>query len=139
MSRGGVPIVFGLLLIYILWTAGSPTPTPILHPAKPLPAKPLPAKPLPAKPLPAIAAPPLESLFVSSATPTVVIVADLASDYASRWMEESAPKLTEKGWLVRSLDLEGSDEVRFYIRAQGIWRTHAGHMSLDSLRMMLGK
>ena len=123
MSRGGVPIVFGLLLIYILWTAGSPTPTPI---------------PQPPKPLPAIVAPPLESLFVSSATPTVVIVADLASDYASRWMEESAPRLTAKGWLVRSLDLEGSDEVRFYIRAQGIWRTHAGHMSLDSLRMMLG-
>jgi hypothetical protein len=124
MSRGGVPIVFGLLLIYILWTAGSPTPTPILQPPKPLPA---------------IVSPPLESLFVSSATPTVVIVADLASDYASRWMEESAPRLTEKGWVVRSLDLEGSDEVRFYVRAQGTWRTHAGHMSLDSLRMMLGK
>jgi hypothetical protein len=124
MSRGGVPIVFAAILIYILWTAGKPTPTPILQPAKPLPA---------------IAAPPLESLFVSSATPTVVIVADLASDYASRWMEESAPRLTEKGWLVRSLDLEGSDEVRFYVRAQGTWRTHAGHMSLDSLRMMLGK
>ena len=124
MSRGGVPIVFGLLLIYILWTAGSPTPTPILQPAKPLPA---------------IVAPPLESLFVSSATPTVVIVADLASDYASRWISESAPKLTEKGWVVRSLDLQGSDEVRFYVRAQGTWRTHAGHMSLDSLRMMLGK
>jgi hypothetical protein len=124
MSKGGVPIVFGLLLIYILWTAGSPTPTPI---------------PQPAKPPPAIIAPPLESLFVSSATPTVVIVADLASDYASRWISESAPKLTEKGWLVRSLDLEGSDEVRFYVRAQGTWRTHAGHMSLDSLRMMLGK
>jgi hypothetical protein len=124
MSRGGVPIVFGLLLIYILWTAGSPTPTPI---------------PQPPKPPPAIIAPPLESLFVSSATPTVVIVADLASDYASRWISESAPKLTEKGWVVRSLDLQGSDEVRFYVRAQGTWRTHAGHMSLDSLRMMLGK
>ena len=123
MSRGGVPIVFAAILIYILWTAGSPTPTPI---------------PQPPKPLPAIVAPPLESLFVSSATPTVVIVADLASDYASRWIGESAPKLTEKGWLVRSLDLEGSDEVRFYVRAQGTWRTHAGHMSLDSLRMMLG-
>ena len=124
MSRGGVPIVFGLLLIYILWTAGKPTPTPILQPPKPPPA---------------IVAPPLESLFVSSATPTVVIVADLASDYASRWISESAPKLTAKGWVVRSLDLQGSDEVRFYIRAQGTWRTHAGHMSLDSLRMMLGK
>jgi hypothetical protein len=83
--------------------------------------------------------PPLESLFVSSATPTVVIVADLASEYAAKWMEESAPQLTAKGWLVRSLDLEGSDEVRFYIRAQGTWRTHAGHMSLDSLRAILGK
>ena len=124
MSRGGVPIVLAAILIYILWTAGSPTPRPILQPPKPPPA---------------IVAPPLESLFVSSATPTVVIVADLASDYASRWMEESAPRLTEKGWVVRSLDLQGSGEVRFYIRAQGTWRTHAGHMSLDSLRMMLGK
>ena len=118
-----MPIVLAAILIYILWTAGSPTPTPI---------------PQPPKPPPAIIAPPLESLFVSSATPTVVIVADLAGDYASRWISESGPKLTEKGWLVRSLDLEGSDEVRFYIRAQGTWRTHAGHMSLDSLRMMLG-
>ena len=124
MTKGGVPIVLAAILVYILWTAGSPAPTPI---------------PQPAKPLPAIVAPPLESLFVSSATPTVVIVADLASEYAAKWMEESAPKLTEKGWLVRSLDLQGSDEVRFYIRAQGTWRTHAGHMSLDSLRMMLGK
>ena len=123
MSRGGVPVVFGLLLVYILWTAGSPTPQP---------------QPQPPKPSPAAVAPPLESLFVSSATPTVVIVADLASEYASRWMEESAPKLTAKGWVVRSLDLQGSDEVRFYIRAQSTWRTHAGHMSLNSLRMMLG-
>ena len=123
MSRGGVPIVFGLLLIYTLWTAGSPTPQP---------------QPQPPKSSPAAVAPPLESLFVSSATPTVVIVADLASEYAAKWMSESAPQLTAKGWVVRSLDLEGSDEVRFYIRAQGTWRTHAGHMSLTSLRMMLG-
>ena len=118
-----MPIVLAAILIYILWTAGSPTPTPI---------------PQPPEPSPAIAPPPLESLFVSSATPTVVIVADLASEYAARWMEESAPQLTAKGWVVRSLDLQGSDEVRFYIRAQGTWRTHAGHMSLNSLRMMLG-
>lgn len=118
-----MPIVFGLILIYIVWMSSSPTPTPI---------------PRPPKPSPAIAPPPLESLFVSSATPTVVIVADLASEYASRWMRESAPQLTAKGWVVRSLDLQGSDEVRFYIRAQGTWRTHAGHMSLNSLRMMLG-
>jgi hypothetical protein len=75
---------------------------------------------------------------VSSATPTVVIVADLASEYASVWMSENAPRLREKGWEVRSLNLEGSDEVRFYIRAQGIWRTHAGHMSLAGLKSMLG-
>ena len=123
MSRGGVPIVLAAILIYILWTAGNPTPTPL---------------PQPPKPSPAIAPPPLESLFVSSATPTVVIVADLASEYAAKWMRESAPQLTAKGWVVRSLDLQGSDEVRFYIRAQGTWRTHAGHMSLNSLRMMLG-
>jgi hypothetical protein len=81
--------------------------------------------------------PPLESLFVSSATPTVVIVADLASEYAANWMEENAPKLRDKGWTVRSVDLEASDEIRFYVRAMGQWRVHAGHMSLAGLKAML--
>ena len=92
----------------------------------------------PPKPAPvAIAEPPPESLFVSSAMPTVVMVADLASEYAANWMEENGSKLREKGWEVRSLNLEGSDEVRFYIRAQGMWRTHSGHMSLSGLKAML--
>ena len=124
MNNAGVKIAFAVLAI---WAAAIvlDAPAPVSEPPKPAPVASHP--------------PPMESLFVSSATPTVVIVADLASEYAAKWMEESAPKLTEKGWLVRSLDLQGSDEVRFYIRAQGTWRTHAGHMSLDSLRMMLGK
>jgi uncharacterized protein YneR len=54
-------------------------------------------------------------------------------------MEENGPRLREKGWEVRSLDLEGSNEVRFYVRAQGVWRTHNGHMSLAGLKAMLGK
>ena len=124
MNKTGVAILIGCLLIWNLEILLYP-PTPVTEPPKPAPV--------------AIAEPPPESLFVSSATPTVVIVADLASEYASRWISESAPKLTEKGWVVRSLDLQGSDEVRFYVRAQGIWRTHAGHMSLDSLKAILGK
>jgi hypothetical protein len=67
----------------------------------------------------------------------VVIVADLASEYAANWMEENAPKLREKGWKVQSVDLEGSTEVRFYVRAMGQWKVHSGHMSLGGLKAML--
>lgn len=93
------------------------------------------------KPKPAAVAqhPPPESLFVSSATPAVVMVADLASEYAAKWMEENGPKLRDKGWTVRSLDLEGSDEIRFYVRANGRWQIHGGRMSLGGLKSMIGQ
>jgi hypothetical protein len=124
VNNAGVKIAF---VVLALWAAAIvlDAPAPVAEPPKPAPV--------------AIAEPPPESLFVSSATPTVVIVADLASEYASVWMSENAPRLREKGWEVRSLNLEGSDEVRFYIRAQGIWRVHAGHMSLSGLKAMLGQ
>jgi hypothetical protein len=124
VNNAGLKIAFALLA---LWAAAVvlDAPAPVIDPPKPV-------APVASHP------PPLESLFVSSATPTVVIVADLASEYAANWMEENAPKLRGKGWEVRSLDLEGSTEVRFYVRAGGQWRTHAGHMSLNGLKAMLG-
>jgi hypothetical protein len=123
VNKTGVAILIGCLLIWNIEILPYP-PAPVLEPPKTAPVASHP--------------PPMESLFVSSATPTVVIVADLASEYAAKWMEENGPRLREKGWEVRSLDLEGTDEVRFYIRAQGIWRTHAGHMSLAALKSLLG-
>jgi hypothetical protein len=123
VNNAGVKIAFAVLA---LWAAAIvlDAPAPVSEPPKPAPVASHP--------------PPLESLFVSSATPTVVIVADLASEYAAKWMEENAGQLRAKGWEVRSLDLEGCDEVRFYVRAQGIWRVHAGQMSLAGLKAMLG-
>ena len=123
MNNNGVAIAFGVLLLWAASVVLAP-PAPVAEPPKPAPV--------------AIAEPPPESLFVSGAMPTVVIVADLASEYASVWMSENAPRLREKGWKVQSVDLEGSDEVRFYVRAQGVWRVHAGHMSLSGLKAMLG-
>jgi hypothetical protein len=123
VNNAGVAIAFGVLLLYWASLVAIEHPAPVVDPPKPAPV--------------AIAEPPPESLFVSSATPTVVIVADLASEYASNWMSDNAPKLREKGWKVQSVDLEGSDEIRFYVRAQGQWRTHAGHMSLSGLKAML--
>ena len=124
MNNAGVKIAFVVLAIWATAIALD-APAPVIEPPKPAPVASHP--------------PPMESLFVSSATPTVVIVADLASEYAANWMEENGPRLREKGWEVRSLDLEGSNEVRFYVRAQGVWRTHNGHMSLAGLKAMLGK
>jgi hypothetical protein len=123
VNNAGVKIAFAVLA---LWAAAIvlDAPAPVTEPPKPAPVASHP--------------PPLESLFVSSATPTVVIVADLASEYAAKWMEENAGQLRAKGWEVRSLDLEGCDEVRFYVRAQGVWRTHNGQMSLAGLKAMLG-
>jgi hypothetical protein len=123
VSKTSVVILIGCLLIWNIEILLYP-PTPVLEPPKPAPVASHP--------------PPMESLFVSSATPTVVIVADLASEYASKWMEENGPRLREKGWKVQSVDLEGCDEVRFYVRAQGVWRVHAGQMSLAGLKAMLG-
>jgi len=123
MNNAGLKIAIAVLA---LWAAAVvlDAPAPVIDPPKPV---------APA----AIHPPPAESLFVSSATPTVVIVADLASEYAANWMEENAPKLRDKGWTVRSVDLEASDEIRFYVRAMGQWRVHSGHMSLTGLKAML--
>ena len=123
MTNPGVKIAFAVLAI---WAASVvlATPDPVQE-----------AKPVPVASEP----PPLESLFVSSATPTVVMVGDLSSEYGAKWMGENAPKLRDKGWTVRSLDLEGSDEIRFYVRANGQWRSHAGHMSLSGLKAMLSQ
>jgi len=123
MSRGGVPIVFAVVLLWAVWSSSN-SPAPVVAPPKPAPV--------------ATTEPQPESLFVSSVNPAVVIVADLSSKYASQWMQGDAAKLKNNGWTVRSLDLEGLDEVRFYVRADGSWRVHNGHMSLNSLRMMLG-
>jgi hypothetical protein len=122
MNNAGLKIAIAVLA---LWAAAVvlDAPAPVVEPK--------PVAPVASHP------PPAESLFVSSATPTVVIVADLASEYAANWMSDNAPKLRDKGWTVRSVDLEGSDEVRFYVRAQGQWRTHSGHMSLAGLKAML--
>jgi DNA mismatch repair protein MutH len=122
VNNAGLKIAFALLA---LWAAAVVLDAPALV-----------VETQPAAPV-ASHRPPLESLFVSSATPTVVIVADLASEYGTRWMEENAPKLREKGWKVQSVDLEGSSEVRFYVRAMGQWRVHSGHMSLNGLKAML--
>jgi hypothetical protein len=122
VNNAGLKIAIAVLA---LWAAAVvlDAPAPVVEPQ--------PAAPVASHP------PPLESLFVSSATPTVVIVADLASEYAANWMEENAPKLRDKGWTVRSVDLEASDEIRFYVRAMGQWRVHSGHMSLTGLKAML--
>ena len=123
MNNAGLKIAFVLLA---LWAAAvvldAPAPVVETQPVAPVASHP----------------PPLESLFVSSATPTVVIVADLAGEYGTRWMGENADKLREKGWKVQSVDLEASDEIRFYVRAGGQWKVHAGHMSLGGLKAMLG-
>jgi len=123
MNNAGLKIAIAVLA---LWAAAvvldAPAPVVETQPAAPVASHP----------------PPLESLFVSSATPTVVIVADLAGEYGTKWMEENGPKLREKGWTVRSVDLEDSTEVRFYVRAQGQWKVHSGHMSLNGLKAMLG-
>ena len=80
-----------------------------------------------------------DSLFVASDQPAVVIVADLSSEYASRWIANDAEQLREAGWNVRSLDLQGIDEVRFYVRANAKWKTHFGQMGMASLREMVGQ
>ena len=123
-SIGGL-IAFFIALIWAASAVLSPGPKPI---EQPLPA-----------PIAAVESAPPESLSVASDRPTVVMVGDLSQGFGAKWLSDDAEKLRAKGWEVRSLDVQGLDETRFYVCVGGEWRIHAGQMSLGGLKAMLEK
>jgi hypothetical protein len=79
------------------------------------------------------------SLTVSRATSTIVFVGDASSEYGRRWLSNEAAKCEAKGWEVKTVDLSGMDDPKFFVFAGGQWMVHNGHLSLSSLSALVSR
>jgi hypothetical protein len=79
------------------------------------------------------------SLIVSRANSTIVFVGDAQSEYGRRWLSNEAAKCEAKGWQIRTVDLSGMDDPKFFVFAGGAWKIHNGHLSLSSLSALVSR
>lgn len=79
------------------------------------------------------------SLSVSRAVSTIVFVGDASSEYGRKWLANEAAKCEAKGWEIRTVDLQGMTDPKFFVYAGGAWKIHNGHMSLNSLSAMVSR
>jgi hypothetical protein len=79
------------------------------------------------------------SLAVSRAASTIVFVGDAQSEYGRKWLSNEAAKCEAKGWEIRTVDLSGMDDPKFFVYAGGQWKIHNGHLSLSSLSAMVSR
>ena len=79
------------------------------------------------------------SLSVSRATSTIVFVGDAQSEYGRKWLSNEAAKCEANGWQIKTLDLSGMEDPKFFIFAGGGWMTHNGHLSLSSLSALVSR
>jgi hypothetical protein len=79
------------------------------------------------------------SLTVSRATSTIVFVGDAQSEYGRKWLNNEAAKCEAKGWEIRTVDLQGMSDPKFFVYAGGAWMTHNGHLSLSSLSALVSR
>jgi hypothetical protein len=79
------------------------------------------------------------SLSVSRATSTVVFVGDAQSEYGRKWLSNEATQCEAKGWQIKTVDLQGMADPKFFIFSGGAWMTHNGHLSLSSLSALVSR
>jgi hypothetical protein len=79
------------------------------------------------------------SLSVSRATSTIVFVGDAQSEYGRKWLANEAVKCEAKGWEIRTVDLQGMNDPKFFVFAGGQWKIHNGHLSLSSLSALVSR
>jgi hypothetical protein len=79
------------------------------------------------------------SLSVSRATSTIVFVGDASSEYGRKWLSNEAAKCEAKGWEVKTVNLSGMEDPKFFVFAGGAWMTHNGHLSLSSLSALVSR
>jgi hypothetical protein len=79
------------------------------------------------------------TLSVSRATSTIVFVGDASSEYGRRWLANEATQCEAKGWQIKTVDLSGMDDPKFFVYAGGAWMTHNGHLSLSSLSALVSR
>jgi hypothetical protein len=79
------------------------------------------------------------TLTVPRATSTIVFVGDASSEYGRRWIANEAVQCEAKGWQIKTVDLQGMADPKFFIFSGGQWMTHNGHLSLSSLSALVSR
>jgi hypothetical protein len=79
------------------------------------------------------------SLSVSRSTSTIVFVGDASSEYGCKWLSNEATQCEAKGWQIKTVDLSGMADPRFFIYSGGAWMTHNGQLSLNSLSALVSR
>jgi len=79
------------------------------------------------------------TLSVSRATSTIVFVGDANSEYGRRWLANEAVQCEAKGWQIKTVDLDGMADPKFFIYSGGAWKIHNGHLSLSSLSSLVSR
>jgi len=79
------------------------------------------------------------TLSVSRATSTIVFVGDASSEYGRRWLANEATQCEAKGWEIKTVDLSGMEDPKFFVYAGGAWKIHNGHLSLSSLSALVSR
>jgi len=79
------------------------------------------------------------TLTVPRATSTIVFVGDASSEYGRKWLNNEATQCEAKGWQIKTVDLSGMSDPKFFIFSGGVWMTHNGHLSLSSLSALVSR
>jgi hypothetical protein len=79
------------------------------------------------------------TLTVPRATSTIVFVGDASSEYGRRWLVNEATQCEAKGWQIKTVDLQGMADPKFFIFSGGAWKIHNGHLSLNSLSALVSR
>jgi hypothetical protein len=79
------------------------------------------------------------TLSVSRSTSTIVFVGDASSEYGRKWLSNEAVQCEAKGWQIKTVDLQGMADPKFFIFSGGQWKIHNGHFSLNSLSALVSR
>jgi hypothetical protein len=79
------------------------------------------------------------TLSVSRSTSTIVFVGDANSEYGRKWLINEAAQCEAKGWQIKTVDLDGISDPKFFIFSGGAWKIHNGHLSLNSLSALVSR
>jgi hypothetical protein len=79
------------------------------------------------------------TLTVPRATSTIVFVGDASTEYGRKWLSNEATQCEAKGWQIKTVDLSGMSDPKFFIYSGGQWKIHNGHLSLNSLSALVSR
>jgi hypothetical protein len=79
------------------------------------------------------------TLSVSRSTSTIVFVGDASTEYGRKWLSNEATQCESKGWQIKTVDLSGMGDPKFFIFSGGQWKIHNGHLSLQVLSGLVSR